>query len=52
METYKVTFKNCPSVLVRTTSRTDAIRVAIHKTKGYMSLTDQRRNVISAKMYN
>ncbi len=49
MTTYKVTFTNCAPVVVRASGRNDAIRVAVLKTRGYLSATQQRANVVSAK---
>jgi hypothetical protein len=49
MKTYKVTFTNCSPIIVRVSDRNDAIRVAVLKTRGYLSATQQRANVVSAK---
>lgn len=49
MKTYIVTFTNAPTVSVSATNRADAIRQAVNLTRGYLSATAQRNNVISAK---
>ena len=47
---YTVTFKNQPSVKVWAGNRADAIKQACRQSRGYLSMTDQRRNVVSAKI--
>lgn len=49
MKTYTVLFTNVAPVTVNATNRADAIRQAVNKTKGYLSASQQRLNVISAK---
>jgi hypothetical protein len=49
MKTYQVTFTNTAPVIVRASDRNDAIKVAVIKTRGYLSATQQRANVVSAK---
>jgi hypothetical protein len=47
---YRVTFINAPTQIVRAINRADAITQAVRKTRGYLSCTEQRSNVISAKI--
>jgi hypothetical protein len=47
---YTITFKDQPSVKVWSTGRADAIKQACRQSRGYLSMTDQRRNVVSAKI--
>lgn len=47
---YRVKFTNAPTMVVSATNRANAITQAIAKTRGYLSATDQRRNVISCKL--
>lgn len=49
---YKVKFTNAPTQLVWASNRADAITQAVRKTRGYLSATEQRRNVVSAKQDN
>lgn len=49
---YKVKFTNAPTQLVYASSRADAITQSVRKTKGYLTATEQRSNVISAKQDN
>lgn len=51
MKMYKVIFTNCPSWIGRASSRNDAIKMASISTRGYLSVTAQSKNVVSAKLY-
>lgn len=50
MKTYIVTFTNAPTVSVNATNRADAIKQAVNRTRGYLSASQQKNNVISAKI--
>jgi hypothetical protein len=50
MKTYKVTFTNVAPITVNATNRQDAIRQAIAQTRGYLSVSAQRTNIISCKL--
>ena len=52
MKIYKVIFTNVPPVCVIATDRGNAITQAVRKTRGYLSCTEQRKRVISAKLDN
>lgn len=49
---YKVKFTNATTQTVWATNRANAITQAVAKTKGYLSATEQRKNVISCKQDN
>lgn len=51
MNYYRVTFKNHPPIIVRGGDRNNAIKMAIIKTRGYLPKSEQRKNVVSAKLY-
>jgi len=50
MNEYIVKFTNVPPVRVRAGDRNNAITVAVRRTRGYLSATEQRRQVVSAKL--
>ena len=49
---YRIIFTNCEPKVVYASTRANAITQAVRLTRGYISATDQRQNVLSCKIYN